>query len=92
MLPFDPRDGLIAVPAQIFGPDGTVIVRLAIDTGATRSAVRPDLLRQVGYDPGLVTQETNVITASGAVRVPLIVVQRLAVMGHELSNFLILSY
>jgi hypothetical protein len=32
---FDPSQGLIVVPVRLFGPAGDMIVRLALDTGAT---------------------------------------------------------
>jgi len=32
---FDPRQGLIVVPAELFGPAGNAVLQLALDTGAT---------------------------------------------------------
>lgn len=36
---FAPREGLIIVPTRVFGPAGDAIVRLALDTGATRTLI-----------------------------------------------------
>lgn len=31
-FPFDPQQGLIVVPAELWGPTGSVVLRLALDT------------------------------------------------------------
>ena len=36
---FDPSQGLIIVPVRLFGPAGDMIVRLALDTGATSTLI-----------------------------------------------------
>ena len=51
--PFDPQQGLIVVPAELWGPTGSVVLRLALDTGATSTVVNVALLVTVGYDPAL---------------------------------------
>lgn len=33
-FPFDPQQGLIIVPTELWGPSGSAILRLALDTGA----------------------------------------------------------
>lgn len=37
--PFDGRLGLIVVPGELSGPYGSVVIRLAVDTGATQSMI-----------------------------------------------------
>ncbi len=32
---FDPQQGLIIVPAELWGPSGSAVLRLALDTGAS---------------------------------------------------------
>ena len=38
-FPFDARRGLIIVRAELFGPSGSIVLRLALDTGATVTMV-----------------------------------------------------
>ena len=47
---FDARHGLIVVPVKIIGPNGSVQLRLALDTGATSTLIAPFHLEAVGYD------------------------------------------
>ncbi len=41
---------MIIVPAELTGPTGTAIVRLALDTGATGTLVNASVLVAAGYD------------------------------------------
>ena len=38
-VPFGAREGLIIVPAELFGPFGSAVVRLAVGTGATSTVI-----------------------------------------------------
>ena len=44
-FPFEPNRGLIIVPAEIWGPSGSAVLRLAVGTGATGTLV--NVLRSV---------------------------------------------
>ena len=37
---YDPTQGLIVVPVRLFGPAGDMILRLALDTGATDGSIK----------------------------------------------------
>ncbi len=50
---FDPKHGLVVVHAEIFGPFGSIILSLALDTGATGTMINIAPLIAVGYDPSL---------------------------------------
>lgn len=47
-FPFNAQLGLIVVPAEIFGPSGSIVVRLALDTGATATMINVGPLAAVG--------------------------------------------
>ncbi len=36
---FNPDRGLVVVQAEVFGPSGSVVLRLALDTGATGTLI-----------------------------------------------------
>ena len=45
---FDPSQGLIIVPVRLFGPAGDMIVRLALDTGATSTLITSEIMVLLG--------------------------------------------
>lgn len=65
--PFDPRQGLVIVPAELSGPTGSAVLQLALDTGATATLVNVAMLVGIGYDPALAPTRVQVTTGSGVV-------------------------
>jgi hypothetical protein len=47
---FDPSQGLIIMSVRLFGPAGDMIVRLALDTGATSTLINSEIMVLLGYD------------------------------------------
>lgn len=45
---FNPNQGLVVVPVRLFGHSGDVLVRMALDTGASRTLVSWDVAMLVG--------------------------------------------
>jgi hypothetical protein len=80
---FNPRVGLVIVRAEVFGPTGSIVLRLALDTGATSTLISVGPLAAVGYDPSLAPGRVQVTTGSGVEFVPRIMVQRLRALGQE---------
>ena len=91
---FDPLAKLILVRATISGPLGRMNVRLALDTGATRTTIDPSRLSAVGIEIDTASSSQQVTTASGVetvrlIRIPLvrslgIVREDLSVLAHRL--------
>lgn len=52
-FPFDPAGPAIVVEATLVGPRRAVSVSLTLDTGATRTVVRPEFFVSAGYDPSV---------------------------------------
>ena len=52
-FPFDPQRGLVIVRAELWGPSGSAVLRLALDTGATSTVVNVGMLVALGFDPAL---------------------------------------
>jgi hypothetical protein len=50
---FDRFRGMIVVWAWLRGPRGERDVRLALDTGAVKTLILPDVLDDIGYNEGL---------------------------------------
>jgi predicted aspartyl protease len=89
---FDAQHGLIIVRAELWGPTGSGVLRLALDTGATSTLVNVALLVAIGYDPALTPARLQVTTGSGVEYVPRIVLQRVFALGQEHSGFPVLAH
>ena len=91
-LPFDPQQGLIVIPAELWGPSGSAVLRLALDTGATATLVNIAMLVGVGYDPALAPTRVQVTTGSGVEYVPRVTLSRIRALGQERVDFGVLGH
>ena len=89
---FDPRRGLVVVQAEVFGPSGSIVLRLALDTGATGTMINVAPLTGVGYDPSLAPTRVQVTTGSGIEFAPRITVTRMRTFGQERIDFPVLAH
>lgn len=89
---FNPHQGLVIVRAQIWGPSGTGILLLALDTGATSTLVSQSRLMQLGYDPAVAPSRVQISTASGIEFVPSLSVARISALGRVRVDFSVLSH
>ena len=89
---FDRSLGLVVVPAEVFGPSGSVVLRLAVDTGASQTMINVGLLVAVGYDPSLVPERVQVTTGSGVEYAPRVVVDRMKALGGEREGLPVLAH
>ena len=91
-FPFEPDQGLIIVRTEVAGPSGTVVLRLALDTGATSMVINVALLVAVGYDPALAPDRFQMTTGSGVEFAPRISVNKIVAFGQERTGFPVLCY
>ena len=89
---FDARQGLIVVPVKIHGPNGSVQLQLALDTGATSTLIRPVHLEAIGCDPGLAQERVQVTTGSGVEFALRLKVTRISALGRSRRNFPVLGH
>lgn len=89
---FDPTQGLIIVRAQLVGPTGVGILRLALDTGATRTLVNAGMLLSVGLDPALSPERVQVTTGSGIEFAPRVNVDSISALGKTCPDFPVVSH
>jgi hypothetical protein len=78
---FDPRRGLIVVRAELWGPGGSGLLQLALDTGATSTLVDVGMLVAIGYDPAMTAERVQVTTGSGVEFAPRVILQRMSALG-----------
>jgi hypothetical protein len=91
-FPFNPEQGLILVLAELEGPAGNIALRLALDTGATDTALSLACLVAAGYDPALSPNRVQVTTGSGVEFVLLLTVSRLTALGQHRTAYPILAH
>jgi predicted aspartyl protease len=91
-FPFEPQQGLIIVRAELWGPSGSAVLRLALDTGATGTVVNVGMLVAVGYDPALVPDRIQVTTGSGVEFVPRVMLDKIVALGQERTGFPVLCH
>ena len=89
---FDPDRGLVVVSAEIAGPAGTAVIRLALDTGATSTLINAGILVALGYDPASAAKRIEITTGSGVDYVPRVLLRRIKVLGATHSKVEVLSH
>lgn len=64
---------------KITGPRGSVKVDLILDPGAVFTAISWSMLKVIGYDPAVVPERQEIITANGVIEVPKLRVESIAI-------------
>ncbi len=77
---------LVVRNVRVGGPRGSVRVDHIFDTGAALTALSWSVLRAIGYDPAVVPDRQEIVTANGIIGVPKLVVDRIAVGDVEARN------
>ena len=88
---FNRKRGLVIVPVELFGPSGSAVVRLALDTGASRTLVNVAFLVNIGYDPSLEPERVQLTTGSGVEFAPLVKLRRVSALGQETLDLPVLA-
>lgn len=91
-VPFDAGYRLVIVRAEVWGPSGSARLRLALDTGATRTMVNAAVLVSLGYDPALSTDRVQVTTGSAIEYVARVTLVRIAALEQQRSSMSVLAH
>ena len=83
---------LLLVYAELTGPRGRTMLRLALDTGASYTMLPPEKLAHVGYAPQAAARTVEILTASGAEWTPLLTVQSLRFLGATARRLDVISH
>ena len=79
---FDPKSPVITLYVTLSYLQ-TRRILMVLDTGATYTMIPWDIAEAIGYDPAYSKKKVTIITASGVEKAPLIVVDRVSVLGKE---------
>src|SRR5438067_956106 len=85
-FPFNPRYGLVIVPAKLRGPGGESEIRLAIDTGASFTLISSDVLSEIRCFPITGARHRRIATISGLEDVAVVRVESLSALGSQRSR------
>ncbi len=89
---FNPTAGLVIVQAQLWGPVGSIVLRMALDTGATQTLINATPLVWVGYDPALSSERVQITTGCSIEFAPLVNIQRIGALGQVRGNLSVLCF
>jgi hypothetical protein len=89
---FNPTQDLIVVKVKVAGPNGVAILRLALDSGATRTLINAAPQVALGYKPALAGQQVQITTGSGVEFVPRFDVSKITALGQERDNIPVLCH
>jgi predicted aspartyl protease len=89
---FDPHQGLIIVHAEVWGPTGSAVLRLALDTGATVTLLSTAMLVALGYDPALSPARVQVTTGSSIEYAPRVTLSRILALEQNRVDFPVLGH
>ena len=81
------QKGLIICFASISGKGKPVILRMALDTGATKTIIPLEAAMSIGINPAKSNRTTEVTTGSGIVVCPLVFISKFSCFGITRRKF-----
>lgn len=83
---------LVVRNIKISGPKGSIRVDLILDTGAALTALSWSVLRIIGYDPAIVPERREIVTANGVIEVPKLRVDSITIGDVEAQGVEIICH
>ena len=91
-IDFNPHEKVIRVTTRIWGPKGSKIVLLLLDTGAEGCILNELVFTLIGYNPTSAPETMKLTTVSGSVEAPRFHVEKIRALDYELTDFPITCY
>lgn len=85
-IDFDSKSNVVIVYVEIRIRDRTARLKMALDTGATYVMIPWDIAETLGLQPELSREKTEIITASGVEKSPIVALEAMRVAGKEARN------
>ena len=91
---FDTSGNLILVNIELanFDESKTVLMPVALDTGATFTIIPSDIAIDLGYDPANSERRQRIFTASGVEFCPVINIKEMTALGIAVQNMDVLCH
>ena len=77
---------LVVKNVKLTGPAGSISVDMVLDTGAGICMVNWLHLKIIGYDPAIVEEREEIVTANGIIEVPRLKIEKISVGDMEAEN------
>ena len=88
---FNSSENLIYASAEVYGPGGSVLAKLALDTGATITILSSNVILGAGYD--LATgNEVRIVTGSAVPTARELVITRLDAIGQSVKDLYVVCH
>ena len=88
----DYQKGIIFCRAKIINKSESVILKLALDTGATHTMISPESAFGIGLNPFASKRKIEITTGGGIILAPIITIPRFCAFGYELKNLEIICH
>jgi hypothetical protein len=89
---FDPRGNLIIVTASVWGPNGSMTLRMALDTGSTSTILNATPLAFLGYELTNSADDAQLVTGSSVESAPCIVIERVDALEQSRKNLRVVCH
>jgi clan AA aspartic protease (TIGR02281 family) len=77
---------LVVKNVKLTGPAGSISIDMVLDTGAGICMVNRLHLKIIGYDPAVVEEREEIVTANGVIEVPRLKIEKISVGDMETEN------
>lgn len=78
--------GLLLCFAQIYGKGKPILLKLAVDTGATKTIIPPEAVLSIGVNPARSQNTTEITTGTGTVICPVAIIPQFSCFGVTLKK------
>ncbi len=82
----DTSKHLLIIWVDAHGPEGMLPIKMAIDTGATRTCISPEVLHYIGYHPEDAIERIEIGTGNGTISVPIMPILAVRCLGRTMEN------
>ncbi|MBI4357796.1 MAG: retroviral-like aspartic protease family protein [Candidatus Omnitrophica bacterium] len=80
------KDGLIVYRAKITSKIGSILLKMALDTGATFTMIPPEATLSIGINPADPSRMREITTGSGTVYCPIVTIPEFTAFGSKVKN------
>jgi predicted aspartyl protease len=89
---FSLTESMILVEAIVVGPRRSIEVRLALDTGASGTTIRPHFLLAAGYNLASATRRVHIRAATGGSTAPVLEVSAIACLERVRTTYRVVAH